>query len=68
MRVKRSDEWRREQVRPTLGFVVGLRWASWEMALRLSPSGWAWTGRSAQTSAGNEAETENGGQSETQDL
>lgn len=32
------------------------RWASWVMELRLSPSEWAWTGRSAQTLAGNEAE------------
>lgn len=46
---------------PTWGFAVGLRWASWEMVLHPSPSGWVWTGRSARTSVDNEAAAINRG-------
>lgn len=42
----------------TSGSEVGPHWASWGRVLRPAPSGWAWTGRSARTSADTEAETQ----------
>lgn len=42
---------------PTSGSGAGPRWASWGTERRPAPSGSAWTGRSARTSAGSAAET-----------